>query len=596
MKLMMLLLGMLFFYSGCHHSESTITQIDRPNILLIFTDDQGYGDVGIHGNHDLDTPSLDALARESVRLDNFRSQSVCSPGRATLLTGRHFLKTGVWGAGFGRQYLNLDENTIADIFQSAGYNTSMLGKWHLGKGGPYLPQARGFDDTWRLHQNHDHLDPVLDHNGTTLQVQGWTADYLTNRVIDQLKEKPYQSHFIYLAYPLIHEPFEAPDSLVQKYRARGFSASLSTLYAMTEQLDQNVGRLMHTLDETGLKKNTIVLFIGDNGLIGNPTNMPHLTKEELDRRNPRGFRGLKGSLFEGGLRVPAFVSWPEKFPPRIVSENTDLTDILPTLLDVCGISLPDGNHPVDGISLLPLLKGTADTLRRRYLYYANHEAGWPAGKNERFFFNDRDQLKFELTDLAVLYGDYKYVSIWNGSMKGLYNLATDPSETTGLNDSVPEILNQMQQQLQAWWSGDVIEKSDSYKMPTFFVGYPGEDINTVYAHAPRATYGNVQNKRSYTFNWRNNGDGQDHLLEVVEGGRYKIMADCKVTNAAGKLEIVIGDQRLTAPIKEGNELELGEIDLPMGPAVLQIRLVEVPTNDQLILDEFTAIKFQRLPE
>jgi arylsulfatase A-like enzyme len=562
--------------------------------MLIFTDDQGYGDVGIHGNHDIDTPSLDALARESVRLDNFRSQSVCSPSRATLLTGRHFLKTGVWGAGFGRQYMNLDETTIADILRNAGYHTAMLGKWHLGKTGPYLPQARGFDDTWRLQQNHDHLDPVLDHNGTTLQVQGWTADYLTDRVIEILKEKQNQSQFIYLAYPLIHEPYEAPDSLVQKYRAKGFSDSLATLYAMTEHLDHNVGRLLQTLDETGLKKNTIVLFMGDNGRIGNPVNMPHLTEAELDRRNPQGFRGLKGHLFEGGIRVPAFVSFPDMFAPRIVSENTDLTDILPTLLDVCGISLPAENKPVDGVSLLPLLKGTTDTLPKRHLYYANHEAGWPAGKPEEFCcLKNRNQLEFELTDLAVLYGDYKYVNIWDGTVKALYNLATDPSETTAQNDSMPEIKNQLRQQLQAWWNVDVIGKSDSYNMPTFFVGYPGEKTNYAYAHAPSAIYGNVQTKRSQTLNWRSNGDGQDMLLEVVESGRYAIMADFKVAHAAGKLEIVIGDKRLTAPIKKRNELELGEIKLPKGPAVLQIRLIEVPTNDQLILAKFTAIKFQR---
>ena len=590
------ILGVILFYSfGCYSSNTSNAEYNQPNILLIFTDDQGYGDVGIHGNQDMHTPSINELARESVRLDNFRSQSVCSPSRATLLTGRHFLKTGVWGAGFGRQYLNLDENTMADIFQNAGYQTSMLGKWHLGKGGPYLPQARGFDNTWRLHQNHDHLDPVLDHNGTSLLVQGWTVDYLTDRVIEQLKENQQQPQFIYLAYPLIHEPFEAPDSLVQKYRAKGFSASLSTLYAMTEQLDQNVGRLMHSLDETGLKKNTIVLFIGDNGLIGNPTNMPRLTEEELNRRKPQGSRGLKGQLFEGGLRVPAFVSWPGKFPPRIISENTDLTDILPTLVDVCGISMPDGNNPVDGVSLFPLLKGTTDKLPRRYLYYANHEAGWPPGLNETYFYSNRNQLEFELTDLAVLYGDYKYVNVWDGSMKALYHLATDPSETTDLSDSMPEIQNKLRKQLQTWWNRDVFEKSDSYKMPTFFVGYPGEDINRAYAHAPSAMYGNVKTKRSFTFNWLTNGDGQDMQIEVVEGGRYKIMAECKVANAAGKLEIAIGDQRLEAPIKEGNELELGELDLPKGSALLQIRLIEVPTNDQLILAEFTAVKFQRQP-
>ena len=587
---------MLFFYFGCTSSDTRNVENRRPNIILIFTDDQGYGDVAIHNNQDINTPELDALARKSVRLDNFRSQAVCSPSRATLLTGRNFLKTGVWGTGGGRQYLNLDETTIADILQSAGYYTSMLGKWHLGKVGPYLPPARGFDNTWRLYDNHDHLDPVLDHNGTTLRVQGWTADYLTDRVIELLKGKK-QPQFIYLAYPLIHEPYEAPDSLVQGYLAKGFSASLSTLYAMTEHVDYNVGRVMQTLDKTGLKENTIVLFIGDNGRIGNPVNMPHLTEAELDRRNPQGFRGLKGHLFEGGLRVPAFVSWPDKFPPRIVSEHTDLTDILPTLLDISGITLPAENKPVDGLSLLPLLNSTADTLPARYLYYGNHEAVWK-GRTELFsFLKDRGHLEFELIDLAILHGDYKYVSMWgrlqNGSLQALYNLADEPSEETSLNDSQPEIRARLQQQLETWWHRDVIERSDSYNLPTFFVGFPGEDTNYAFAQAPSAIYGNVQTKNSHTVNWRSNGDGQDIPLQVVESGYYKISADVEVAHAAGYLEIVIGKQRLIAPIKDGNVLQLGVLDLLPGPADLQIRLTDVPTVDQLILAKLTAIKFQR---
>ncbi len=586
MKLVLLSLCSILM-GGCSQPDS------RPNILLILTDDQGYGDVAIHGNQDIDTPLLDTLARESVRLDNFRAQAVCSPSRATLLTGRHFLETGVWGTGGGRQYLNLDETTIADILQSAGYYTAMLGKWHLGKTGPYLPQARGFKDTWRLLDDHDHVDPVLDHSGVTLRGEGWTVDYLTDRVIELIQQKQSQPLLVYLAHPLIHEPYYAPDSLVQKYGAKGFSPSLATLYAMTEQLDKNIGRLMRALDETGERDNTIVLFIGDNGRIGNPINMPHLTEAELDRRNAQGFRGLKGQLFDGGLRVPAFVSWPAKFPPRILSENTDLTDILPSLLDVCGITLPRENKPVDGLSLLPLLNGKAETLPARYLYYGNHEAGWK-GKTEEFtFIKDRGRLEFELTDLAVLHGDCKYVSIQDGTLQALYNLADEPSEETSLNDSQPEIRAGLQQPLETWWHRDVVERSESYNLPTFLIGYPGEEANYVYAHAPSAIYGNVQTKRVHTVNWRSHGDEQDVPIQVVESGHYKKSADLDVAHAAGNLEIIIGEKRLTAPIKERDGLQFGMLDLPKGPAVMQIRPTDVPTDDQLILAKLTAIKFQR---
>ena len=593
-----ILIGMLFFYFGCTFSENNNGEERRPNIILIFTDDQGYGDVAIHDNQDIHTPALDALARESVRLDNFRSQAVCSPSRATLMTGRHFLKTGVWGTNGGRQYMNLDETTIADILQDAGYHTAMLGKWHLGKVGPYKPQARGFKNTWRLLNNHDHVDPVLDHNGTTLQVQGWTVDYLTDRVIDLMEQNQNHPQFIYLAYPLIHEPYEAPDSLVQKYLAKGFSASLSTVYAMTEQLDHNIGRLMHTLDETGLKDNTMVLFIGDNGLIGNPVNMPHLTEAELKRRNPQGFRGLKGHLFDGGLRVPAFVSWPTRFPPRVVDANTDLIDILPTLLEVSSTSLPAENKPIDGISLAPILRGDVDTMVTRYLYYANHEAGWP-GRTEQFhLLGDRHRLEFDLTDLAVCYRDYKYLDIWgiyDNPLKELYNVGNELSEKTALNDSLPELRAHLEEQLKNWWHGTILQNSNSYNMPTFFVGYPGEDIHYAYAESPSVLYGSVERRWNYTMNWRTNGDGQDIPIQIVQSGRYKISAGIEVAYPAGNLEIAIGDKRLTAPISNSNVMEMGELDLEEGPADLQIRLKGVSTTDQLILDKFIDIRFQRQP-
>jgi arylsulfatase A-like enzyme len=285
----------------------------RPNILLIFTDDQGYGDVAIHGNEDVDTPSLDMLARQSVRLDNFHAQPVCSPSRATLMTGRHFLKTGVWGTNGGRQYMNLDETTIANMLHDVGYHTAMLGKWHLGKTGPYRPQERGFEDTWRLLDNHDHVDPVLDHNGVTIREEGWTVDYLTDRVIELFEQKQSQPLFVYLAHPLIHEPYYAPDSLVQKYSIKGFSPSLATLYAMTEQLDYNTGRLMRALDETGEKDNTIVLFITDNGRIGNPGTENRLNARRSSPRPARSRCQPDARLRHQGLFGPILRPVPGEY-------------------------------------------------------------------------------------------------------------------------------------------------------------------------------------------------------------------------------------------------------------------------------------------
>ncbi len=566
----------------------------RPNILIIFTDDQGFGDVAINGNDDLDTPRLDAFARESVQLRHFTAQPVCSPSRATLLTGRHFLKTGVWGVHGGRDYLNLDETTIAEILSDNGYYTAMFGKWHLGKQGPYLPQARGFDDTWRQTDLYAHENPEIDHNGDIARQTGWTVDYLTDRALEVLMEDRDQPWFAYLAYPQIHEPYFAPESLVLKYQEQGNSPSLATLYAMTEQLDNNVGRLLDALEESGKDKNTVVFFMGDNGPIGNPINMQHLSEAEMARRNPLNLRGNKGHVLENGCRVPAFVRWPDKFPARVLAEYTDLIDLFPTLLDLAEVKDREITKPIDGVSLMPLLTSATDTLATRDIFYSNHDTFWPERTRLYSFLKDKSRLEFGRTDLALRRGDFKLVQSWQGSLRALFDIQNDPEEKIPLNDSLPAIYASMYADLEHWWRSDVIAASNSYNMPVFQIGFPGEKIHRAYACAPDAVFGEVYTDHLLTRNWREEGAGLDLKLDVVQGGRYQIRVKAKAGEAAGDLYLKMDDLDLNQPASPDGLWTYGTHSLPAGPVTLSLRLGNVQSeSNEAVIEELWWVEFEK---
>lgn len=374
-----------------------------PNVLLIMTDDQGYGDIRSHNNPKIDTPVLDRLANDGARFNQFMVSPMCAPTRAALLTGRFPLRVGVHGVTRGREAIRQDEVTLGQLFKQKGYATGIFGKWHNGEHYPYTPPGRGFDRFVGFTAGHweNYFDPHLIDGQELRPFEGYITDVLTDealRFIEKHKDGPF---FCYLPYNAPHGPWQLPDRYFDKYKSWGLDDTTASAYGMVENLDDNIGRLLDALDAHGLADNTVVIFLTDNG-------------PNSDRYNA-GMRGRKGDVHEGGVRVPLFVRWPGQIPEgRVVNQLAAHIDLLPTLQTICG--LPAVDKPLDGRDLTPLLTGveSADWPDRKLLDYAWSRAGvrterWRAIKD--------------------------HTQPWE-----LYNMQSDPGQTTDVAAEEPEVL------------------------------------------------------------------------------------------------------------------------------------------------------------
>lgn len=399
----------------------------RPNVLLIMTDDQGYGDLGFHGNAQIETPNLDRLARESVRLTRFYVSPVCTPTRASLMTGRYNFRTGAIDTFMGRAMLHPGEVTLAQMLGDAGYRTGIFGKWHLGDCYPLRPMDRGFQESL-VHKGGgigqpsdppggDHYqDPTLYHNGQPEKTTGYCSNVFTDaaiRFIEQNRDRPF---FTYLAFNAPHVPLEVDEKYIAPYRAKGLDETTARVYGMVQNIDENVGRLLVKLRDLGLERDTIVIFLTDNG----PQQV----------RYNAGLRGLKGSVYEGGIHVPCFVRWPARYQGnRDVGVIAAHIDIAPTLLAACGVKAPAGLK-MDGCDLSRCLLGKDSAGPKRTLFFQWHRGDAPELYNNCAARNQR----------------YKLV---NG--KELYDLQEDPTESKDIAAGKPEIVAGMRKEYESWF-------------------------------------------------------------------------------------------------------------------------------------------------
>lgn len=343
------------------------SQAGQPNVVVFLTDDQGWGDLSISGNKNLETPNIDSLAREGTTLDNFYVCAVCAPTRAEFLTGRYYPRTGVSGVSRGQGRLNPDETTIAEVFQANGYATGAFGKWHNGTQPPYHPNYRGFDEFYGFTSGHwgHYFSPPLDHNGKKVRGNGYVVDDFTDRAIEFIEMNRERPFFCYLPYNTPHSPMMISDEYYGKfagedpemrYRDPKQEDVMMTraALAMCENIDWNVGRVLKTLDELGLKDDTIVVYFSDNG----PNSY----------RWNGGMKGRKGTIDEGGLRSPFFIRWPGRIPAgRSIREVTGAIDLLPTLTGLAGIRFQTPKS-LDGRNLQALLKDKDAVWKPRILF------------------------------------------------------------------------------------------------------------------------------------------------------------------------------------------------------------------------------------
>jgi arylsulfatase A-like enzyme len=438
----------------------------RPNVILVLTDDQGYGDLSCHGNPVLKTPHLDALAAESVRLEDYHVSPTCSPTRAALQTGRWSNRTGAWHTINGRSLLRRDEVTLGQVFAAAGYATGMFGKWHLGDNAPCRPEDRGYREVLRcggggVGQTPDswdnaYFDGRYWHNGTPEPVEGFCTDvfFAAATAFVRRCKQAGEPFFVYLAPNAAHGPMHAPLEAAAPYanaRQTGKpqpAVALANFFGMIANIDDNVGRMRALLAEEGLAENTIFVFTTDNGTA--------MGQSVCDG----GMRGIKGSEYDGGHRVPCFVSWPAGGigGSRRIERITAHVDVLPTLCALCDVPLPQ-DRKLDGISLAPWLRGgDTATMPDRILVTDSQRVIQPRKWKQSAVMTDRWRLV-------------------NG--RELHDLDADPKQQHDVAAEHAEVVGRLRAFYEAWWRELEPTFADDVRLA---LGDPREPVATLTAH------------------------------------------------------------------------------------------------------------------
>ena len=493
----------------------------RPNIVLILTDDQGYGDLGCHGNDKLKTPHLDRLASQSVEFTRFHVSPVCAPTRASLLTGRYNYRTGAIDTYLGRAMMYTEEVTLAEMLGAAGYRTGIFGKWHLGDNYPLRAIDQGFQQAL-VHNGggigqpadppgNSYFDPVLQLDGKATRGKGYCTDIFTNAAIQFIEKHRGEPFFAYLATNTPHSPLQIGDQYVAPYKAMGLDDKTARVYGMISNIDDNVGRLLAKLDELKLADETIVIFMTDNG------PCPSQQDAGKPRRYNAGLRNAKGSVYDGGIRVPCFVRWPARLKPGAqIDRIAAHIDVVPTLLDACGVARP-ADVELDGTSLMPLMLGNGADWPDRTLCFQWHRGDVPevyrncAARSQRYKLIDG---------------------------KELYDMVADPAEARNVAADHPDIVAQMRKGYEEWFRD--VSATRGYDPPRIHLGTPHEDPTTL----------TRQDWRGPRAGWDAKSLGH-WLVTVARAGSYRIALRFAATGSPMEAHFRLGEVASIMPIPEG---------------------------------------------
>jgi len=527
------ILFVCLFYS---HGLAAQGKSAAPNVILIMTDDQGIGDFGFTGNPYVQTPHLDKLASQSLNLTNFYVSPVCAPTRACLMTGRYSERTGVYDTYNGGATMSTDEITMAEVMKENGYHTGIFGKWHLGDNYPYRPIDQGFDiasvhraggmgqpgDVYNYFDgDSSYFNPVLFKNGIPVQTEGYCSDVYTDELIEFIisnqgdkKENPF---FAYLSFNAPHTPLQLPGEYYELYKELEFDAAefgvfdevveqmtpaeieaARKVYGMVTNIDDNVGRLRETLKDLGIEKNTLIVFLTDNG--------PQHNRYKV------GLRGRKSSVFGGGVRVPCLIHYPDKFKKKKTELDTDIAhiDLLPSILDLCGLDRV--SHNIDGLSIFSPENKDYSVFEDRTLFFE-----WGRGYLQKY------------RNFAALKGGYKLVGN-TGRESGiedfeLFNVHEDVQEKDNIVADKPDLASSLKTEIDNWYDEIIREENNNRSFPAY--------IGTKYENPVIL---NRNDAKGTPVSW----SGESRLnywdLRVVEDGLYDIRYHfVKPTEEPGKV-------------------------------------------------------------
>ena len=499
----------------------------RPNIVVILSDDQGWGDLRLHGNLNIETPNIDSVARDGAMFERFFVCAVCAPTRAEFLTGRYHSRGGVRGVSTGAERLNVDEKTIGDTFKSAGYATAAFGKWHNGTQYPYHPNARGFDEYYGFCSGHwgNYFDPILEHNGKIVRGKGFITDDLTDHALAFIEQNRNRPFFCYMPFNTPHSPMQVPDRFLEEFRNHPLGMrnrdpekeeidKTRCALAMCENIDWNVGRVLRKLEELKLAGNTIVIYFSDNG----PNSW----------RWNGGMKGRKGSTDEGGVRVPFIIRWPGHIKPNTkISQIAGAIDLLPTLADMAGIPVV-GTKPLDGVSIKPLLFEETEDWPDRMIF--SHQNGRVSVRTQRYRLDNTGKL---------------------------FDMQTDPGQDHDISKDKPEVADRLRKAV-AKWKQEVLPKSQKDDRP-FTVGYP-EFPATLLPGRDGVPHGNIRRSGkapncSYFTNWISKEDRITWDIEVAIAGQYEavVFYTCPKDDVGSTVELAFNKSSIRGKVTEPHD-------------------------------------------
>ena len=565
---------------------------DRPNIIVILTDDQGFGDLSSKGNKDIETPFIDSIGSDGAVFNNFYVAPVCSPTRSEFLTGRYSFRSGIWSTSEGGERIDLDEVTIADTFKAAGYKTAAFGKWHSGMQYPYHPNGRGFEEYYGFCSGHwgNYYDPMLEHNGKIVKGKGFMIDDFTDKAMEYIEKNKDNPFFVYLPYNTPHSPMQAPDRWWNKFKDKKLNMNYKfssqkgkgedfakAALAMCENIDWNVGRLLKKLDELKIADNTIIMYFSDNG----PNSF----------RWNAGMKGRKGSTDEGGVRSPFVLRWPAKVKKgTVIEEITGGIDLLPSLSAMAGVPMISKKE-LDGKNFASLLQGD--------------KSNWDANRTIFTWWKGKSSLRSQ-----------KYRLDEKGK---LFDIEKDRGQKKDLSKDLPGITAKMKTQIEEFRKQAKQELPPPRSRP-FIICHPDFEYTQIPARDGKA-HGNVKRSNrwpncSYFTNWTSKNDKITFTVDVVESGEFEVEVyyTCPADSVGSVFEISCGSNKLQAKIVEAHDpplvgmdedlikrgesyvkdfkaLKVGTLKLDKGPGVLTLKGLEIPGKQVM---EFRLMMLKRI--
>ena len=558
-----------------------------PNIVVILTDDQGWGDLSINGNKNLDTPNIDRLADEGITLENFYVCQVCAPTRAEFLTGRYYPRTGVSGVSNGQGRLNYDETTIADVFKKAGYATGAFGKWHSGTQPPYHPINRGFDEYYGFTSGHwgYYFSPPLDHNGQRVRGKGYVVDDFTSKAIEFIETNKESPFLCYVPYNTPHSPMVISDRFYGKFRdadpeMRNRDPEEEDLMmtraalAMCENIDWNVGRILTKLEELEIDNNTIVIFFSDNG--------PNSLRWNGD------MKGRKGAIDEGGVRSPFFIRWPNEIPAGgSIEEISGAIDLLPTLAELASIPAIS-KYPLDGRSIRPLLLGEARQWEPRPIFSIKNNQ--VSVRSQRFRLDNNGQL---------------------------FDIEADRGQRRNVANKHPEIVKELSSQSRQHLK-DMQSEFDKYRDRPFTVGYAK---STTLPARDGIPHGEIKRSskapnNSFFTHWKRTDDSITWTVEIGESKEYEAILHytCVSGNEGSTIQLSSTNGGATQTnileafdpplydksiermaqshyfVKDFKAISLGTISLSEGRATLTLKATQIPGDTAIDVHSIDLIQ------